>query len=582
MPAIPIIILLPLMLSLVLYFFPARQGRTIKLIPVITSLITLAGIFYVLNDQALTWRLFLSPHYPALLHSISHYLGFTTEGASGVMLLFFGILMVVLAFDATVSKNWSPGSDRFFVWFLFSAGLGFAILTSVHLYTLVFLWGVSAIPFYLLASGFEEESAGMGKKTMILFGASHGFMAIGAVMAVSLGGSANITVLQLETTTPYTTVSFLFLLAGGFAAAGIFPIHSWVTPYARFANGQSFALMPLVFQRFAGTYLLIRLCHDLFILSETMRVILFSFGFFSSILALLLTFAGSQTKSKLGNLHLALGGMVLAGIATGTQAGLASALIYVLAGGAAMIPFFIVPAREITNLSQSGQASQSLTDFDKEKKYRRKFFLSLILSGVPPFGIFAANILLFRGLWEYAYTTGTTGGAAFLWVLPAIMVAAGVFVSALGLEKTDQEETVPDSPEGQSRGRLSFQIMFAPIMVAILSGFLLFPPVNQWVFSFTGAEIFVTWESRYILRAGGSFLLSLGLGGMLYQLWPFRNQRLLSALNRLEESGNTDIYQVFSRVVFAINRPLSRIHDGVLQTYLVWVVITIILLLWLK
>ncbi len=63
---------------------------------------------------------------------------------------------------------------------------------------------------------------------------------------------------------------------------------------------------------------------------------------------------------------------------------------------------------------------------------------------------------------------------------------------------------------------------------------------------------------------------------------PTKGTKLFNALDRLEESYYSDIYQLGAKVVFAMHRPLSRLHDGVLQTYLVWVVVAMIVLFLLK
>ncbi len=419
MSVLAMIVVLPVLFSLVLLFRPFKRRKTTRRITAAGSLLALGGIGYVLRGDVDTWQLLFPPQAPALLHRISHFLVFGTEGASGLMLLLFAVMMCFLAFNALLQKGNSPGENRFFAWYWFSAGLGFAIFTAAHFYLLVFLWGISVIPLYMLASGFSDERAELGKKTLVIHGGAHVLMVTGAVIAVSLSLSADIAIMQTATTTTAGTVGFLLLLAGGLAAMGIFPLHSWVTPFATYASGRSFALMPLVFQRLAGTYLLIRLCHDVFILSGTLQIILIALGLLSVILALAMAVGRPDAGSKLANLHIAIGGMALAGIATDTQAGILAALILVTFGGAVMMPVFL------RNLQTSSSAV-----------------------------------------------------------------------------------------------------------------------VVKWI--------------------------------------PRTDKRLFKALKRLEDKTYTDIYKIGAKAVFAMHRPLSRLHDGVLQTYLVWVVVAMIVLFLLK
>ncbi len=436
MPIIAIIIVFSVSLSLVLFCLPFLKGTTIRRITAVASLLALAGTAYGLHGQAEFWQLLFLPQYPALLHRLSYFLVFSTEGISGPMLLMFAVMVGILALHLLATNTDTLRENRFFAWFWLSVGLGFAIFAAAHFYLLVFLWGVSVIPLFMLTSGFEDERAALAKKTLILFGGAHVLMVTGAVMAVSLSGSADITSMQTATTTATEKASFLLLLSGGLVATGIFPFQSWIIPYAKIASIRSFALMALVFQRLAGAYLLIRLCHDIFIMGETLRVVLFSLGFISAIIPLAMALAEPEPISRLAKLHLALGGMILTGIATGTRAGIVAALILATVGGAIMMPFLFAISH---------------------KK-------SLAVSSDPAF-----------------------------------------------------------------YGLAGIRLMAA----------------------------FLKWQ-------------------------PVKGKRLFNAFNRMEKSAYTDIYQLGSKVVFTIYRPLTRLHDGVLQTYLVWVVVALIVLFLLK
>ncbi len=322
MSVLAITIMLPVLFSLVLLFRPLRSGKTIRRITAAGSLLALVGIGYAFRVDADTWQLLFPPGATALLHRFSHFLVFTTEGFSGLMLLLFAAMMGVLAISTLRDHSKRPGEHRFFAWYWFSAGLGFAIFTAAHVYLLVFLWGISVIPLYMLASGFSDELASLGKKTLIIHGGAHVLMVTGAVMAASVSGTADMASMQTTTKTTAGMVSFLLLLAGGLVATGILPYHSWIRPFAKYASGRAFVLMPLIFQRLMGTYLLVRLCHDVFILTDTLRVILVSLGLISAILALVMALGRSETQSTLAYLHIALGGVILTGIATGVQAGI--------------------------------------------------------------------------------------------------------------------------------------------------------------------------------------------------------------------------------------------------------------------
>ena len=419
MDVLALIIVAPLLLSLVNFLTPYKEGKAARRVTFVASVLVLGGAAHLLYSQPESWQLVFPPHFPVVLQRFSPFLLFSTQGFSGMMMFLFAVLMTVLAFFALAGNSRTLRGNHFFAWFWFTAGLGLALFSASHFYLMIFLWGVSAIPLFMLASGFGEARADLGKKTLILFGGAYVLMVTGAVMAVSLSGSAEIATMQTATSSVQGKVSLLLLLAGGLAATGIIPLHAWIHPYAKYADGWSFALMPLVFQRLAGTYLLIRLSQDVFVVGETLRIILFALGILSSLFALATGIAFAHPASRLAYFHVALGGMALAGIATVTQAGALISVLLVTAGAAAMMPFFLIR--------------------------RQKGSRSVSLKWLPPAG-----------------------------------------------------------------------------------------------------------------------------------------QRLLAALNRLGATPYADIYELGSKAVFAMHRQLSRMHDGVLQTYLVWVVVAMIVLFLLK
>ncbi|TVQ13071.1 MAG: hypothetical protein EA361_10140 [Bacteroidetes bacterium] len=370
----------------------------------------MAGSWYIFLNPVDTWQPAFPPHYPDLLHAFVPFMIFSMDGISGILMIFTGTILPVLAIGAYVYEKRSPSGDHFYAWFLLSAGLSFLIFSTHHIYTLLFIWGIAGIPLYMLASGNTEGLAATGKKTLILFGSAHGLMATGAVMAVALSGSPFIDSILLDTSVTLHRVSFLLLLAGGLMTTGIIPLHGWIFGFGKFATSRTIALMPLALMRFTGIYLLIRLCHDLFILDFYSKLIVYILASFTTFWGLAIGYTAKQTVIKMIYIHIAAGGLALMGIATVTTAGLIAAV------------------------------------------------------------------------------SMATGASAIL----------------------------------------SVRILF-------------YEPTLPQV-------------------------------GRKEEGW------ILSVVNRLENSGYTDLYHVASKLVFSIHRPLSRLHDGVLQTYLVWVVAALVIL----
>jgi len=578
MPAIVLIILFPLVVSLLLLFLPRGKGQLKGRLTLAVSLLLMPGALKAFLDAPSSWQVIFPSNYPQLLHTFSNFLVFNVDGAGSLMVLLLGIMLPILITGAIAIEKKQASDNHYFSWVMVSAGLCFAILTAGHLYMLIFLWGLLGIPLYLLASGYDESRASLGKKTLVLFGGAHGLMTTGAVIAVALSGTGYLTEIELSTITTINNLAFLALLSGGLAVAGIFPFQSWVIDFGEFSPGRISALMPVIILRFAGVYLLIRLIHDLFILSESMRIVLFSLASITIILGILMSFNGSHAAKRLAYVHVATGGLALLAVSTGTLAGLKAAIVYVLAPGAAIAAMFLVLERNSLQNNSVSQKLLSKTNITNKSFFSSTSFLLVSLAGLPPFGMFAANSLLFKGLWEFTNGSSLTHMLSILWVVIAIAAVGGLFAVVL-LIRPYMLASANEREIKLTSGNLSFKIsMLFFALVAVLSGLFLFGlPVDRISGNFT-AKASLVWESKYVLLVAVCMLLSLILGVGAFRLLQKNGSRFFKIPYLLEKSNFTDIYFVFSKLVFSINRPLSRMHDGVLQTYLVWITAALIIL----
>lgn len=419
------IIIVLLIAGLALFFVPWQKTMLKGWITLVVSLLLLVVTFLMIFYAPDAWQIQIPSGYPLWLQGLSTFLVFNTVNPAGIMVLLPGIMLPLLALATLVTQKESPYDKNFHAWFLISAGLCFAILSAEHLFLLIFLWGIILIPLFMLVNGYDEGRASAGKKTMVILGGTHGLMATGAVIAVTLSGTGYMETMALDTSDTLNRVAFFALLSGALAATGVFPFQSWITTFAEFAPGRVTALIPIIIQRTAGAYLLIRLSHDLFILHESTRIVLLILGSLSALLAMVMSFAENHPGKKTALFHGITGGLILIVIATGIPAGLTAALVFVMVLGSGVTVMFML-----------------LKDHPAQK------------------------------------------------------------ISPASCENGEKETEIRTN----------------------------------------------------------------------------KPARFLKVIQRIEKSGFTDIYHVISRLVFSINRPLSRLHDGVLQTYLVWVVAALIIL----
>lgn len=541
------------------------------------ALLLFPGSLILLLDAPFSWQVIFPSNFPQLAHNFSNYLVFYIDQTSGLMLLFSCLLLVIFVLGV-ITNGRNPESDKhFYSWFLISAGLYFAILSAGHLYMLLFFWGLTSIPLYFLASGYEENRAATAKKTLVLFGGAHGIMATGSVIIVALSGTAFINEIELTTSTTISLFAFMALLIGSLVTTGIFPFQSWIIDFGEFAPGKTSVIMPVIIQRFAGIYLLVRLTHGLFIISEGIRVMLFLLASITLFASILMILKGEQAGKRLAYIHIATGGLVLMAISTGVQAGLSATMVYLLAASSAIAAIFLM--LECNSLYNNGLSHNSnITNSKYATIFDLKRILLISLAGAPSLGIFIANAFLFKGLWEQFDRASLPYMLTLPWVIVAMIATSGFFASTLLIQPHIQTIINKNKKIRRSHG-LPFQLSILLFtLLAMLSGSFLFIIPSDRIALVFPVETLQAWETRHVLMGVGSAVLSWLAGIKISRILQAKGSRLFSVITFIDNPIFTDIYHLASKLVFFINRPLSRMHDGVLQTYLVWVMAALIIL----
>ena len=273
MNEIIIIVSLPIVTGLLLFFVPEKHQTVKGSIALLISIITVYLTFVIYSSESqlhnlseLSLTAFLSGFGFNLSDDAGRYIAFNSDNLSKLIVLFISLLSSLILLYSIVYIKYGRVRN-YYPYFLITLGCGYGAVQSDNLLLFLTFWGILGITLYKLIKGYDEESSAAAKKTLILIGASDSIMLIGIAIVWKISGSLSMGVITLPTTDALSIVAFLALLTGSFTKAGAFPFHTWVPDYTRCAPASSSAYLPASLDKLLGIYFLARLTTKMFILN---------------------------------------------------------------------------------------------------------------------------------------------------------------------------------------------------------------------------------------------------------------------------------------------------------------------------
>jgi formate hydrogenlyase subunit 3/multisubunit Na+/H+ antiporter MnhD subunit len=608
------IIIVPLLAGLLLLLIPDNY-RTVKgICGLIVSIVIcwLSFSIYRLDLQVITINEIPGlSHIPGLdniLQDANRYLCFTCDELSKLIILFISVIAILILLYSLIFPG-ARSVRNYYSWILITLGCSFGAVLSDNLLLFLTFWGILGITLYKLISGQDKESSSTAKKTLIIIGASDSIMIIGIALLWKLTGSLSINNISLPTNSALSITAFLLLLAGSFAKAGAFPFHTWVPDYARDAPATSSALLPASLDKLLGIYFLARITNWLFILSDTMRLLLLIIGTITIITAVMMALVQHDYKRLLGFHAVSQVGYMILGFGLGSLIGIAAGLFHMINNVIYKSGLFLS-----AGCVEYRTGKKHIDDLGGlSKTMPVTFIASLIfamsISGIPPFNGFASKWMIYQGIIEFGTGHGIASSLWVVWLGFAVLGSAltlasfikfvgGVF---LGRQRTEFN-TIREVPA----------LMYLPLIcLALICVFFgvfatgivvpqLFMPVTG-VFKFTGI-----WDSSLVSLM---VLVSIVLGLIIYISTganKFRVEdsfiggekiheetgfpapefyktitefRLFGWLYGKAEEKLFDIYDLSRRFVLWVSQKLSEGHPGILPGYVIWVCAGLILML---
>jgi formate hydrogenlyase subunit 3/multisubunit Na+/H+ antiporter MnhD subunit len=521
------------------------------------------------------------------------------------------IILLVSLFGVLVSVYTLKGSGQrqFHGWFLVTLGMSYGAALADNLILFVIFWGILAIALYMLIPARDERSSAAAKKTLIIIGSSDGLIILGLAIFYQLSGSFGMSATAVETGSVLSYTAFLALLAGSFAKAGAFPLHSWIPDYTGNAPAASSAYLPASLDKLLGIYFLVRICYDLFVMDGVLQFLIMLAGIVTIIAGVMMALVQHEYKKLLGFHAVSQVGYMVLGIGLGSAIGIAAGLFHMLnnalyKGGLFLVAGNLKEATGQDDLDNLGGLSTKMP-----VTFIAALVFALSISGVPPFNGFASKWMIYQGIIESGTGATLVSRMWILWLAVAVLGSALTLASFLKFISGAFLSRLPEKLAGTKERGLT---MLLPVTILALLCVLTGVFATAWVvprlfFPVTGPfEFYGVWQSVavsvlivFALLGGLAIYLST-LPGRFRRAESFiggekisditgypatgffetiRNAPLLSGIYNRAYMGWFDLYHLFRGMVLWTNGGFSRHHDGVLNTYLMWAVGGLVIIL---
>ena len=598
-------IIVPAVAGIIPIFIP-RKG---KMVAGILSLAAVAWVFvralsrFGMWELAYNVRLFaIAGVYPVDFSlRLYHFSAFIL-----LFIMFFGLLIILYSLGFLRGRDTSSTYYTFILWTL-SAAAG-AVLTDNLLILLIF-WEILTLLLYFLVNMGGEGHEKAAAKCFTILGFSDAAMLLGVLLIWMNYGTLSMSQLSIGTSDPIGVIAFVALFMGAIAKAGAMPLHSWVPAIAVPTHPPVMAFLPAALDKLLGIYLLARLVLDIFIIrtGSGLSLMMMIVGSATIIFAVMMALVQHNLKKLLSFHAVSQVGYMILGVGSGIPIAIVGGLFHMLnnaiyKGGLFLSAGAVEKRVGTTDLDKLGGLAGLMP-----VTFITTLIAALSISGVPPFNGFVSKWLVYQGMLE---------GNLIIFLVAAIFGSALTLASFV---KVLHSLFLGRRPDGLKNVKeVDFSMQFPMILLAllcILFGVMARVPLERFILPIVGGGAVMTANGIVETTQGfwnpglATVLMILGVvvGLVIYALSRAKTTRtdenlwvggnimdseeiripgthfyktvtddlnpVLTGAFRDGEKGAMDFYNILGSLGGAIVKVLRALHDGILSTYLSWVVI---------
>ena len=397
------------------------------------------------------------------------------DGFSAIVVCIINLIGFLVAFySISYIKRYTSENYFYALFCLMIAGMNGVVLSGDLFNIFVFL-EISVISAYsLVAFGVEKDELEASFKYQVLGSIASFLILFGIGFIYWKTKTLNIADIKEAFKTGYNKPFYLFvqlLILSGFGLkAAIIPFHAWLPDAHSSAPSPISAMLSGVFIKAVGIYVIIRLFFNMFVITESMAVLITTLGTLSMVIGVFLAIGQWDIKrllayhsiSQMGYVILSVGiGMILVsrGVKQEVAALAIAGGIFHLINHAAFkgLLFLNAGAIEYTlgtrNLKEMGGLAKSMPATSATS-----FVASMSISGIPPFnGFFSKLIIIIAAIMAKFYLL-----AALAVLVSIITLASFLKFQRYAFYNKSDEDKIPKAKE------VPYPMIFSMIVLSII------------------------------------------------------------------------------------------------------------------
>jgi formate hydrogenlyase subunit 3/multisubunit Na+/H+ antiporter MnhD subunit len=274
------------------------------------------------------------------------------------------------------------------------------VILTDSLLVLLVGWELFLVGLYLMIHSGGDAAEPVARKALIIGGASDFLMILGLMLFFHIAPGQGMAAGVAIDSNPMAFWAFFLIFLGAGAKAGMFPFHTWIPDAAQDMPASGFAAMPASLEKVLGIYFLFILTHQMFVLNETARMVMYGFGLITVFVAIIPALTERDLRKVLALTAISPVGFMICGMATSEAVAMAGALLYMLTHATYKSAMFFA----VGNFEEKagGATLDKLAGIARSMPISAAGFFMAFVAAIsfPPTGGFMAKELIFEGALE--------------------------------------------------------------------------------------------------------------------------------------------------------------------------------------